>query len=123
MAKKKAATRSRKTAAPTTPTEPGESSQKQAPSAEERYAEELAFLAAYDDSRRPEGWRLSPHSVVQFVTGSDGEALKLPKSTKADSAIPRSLAISEKFVGERALIERCVVTLAGERGLLLLGEP
>ncbi|PVE05951.1 ATP-binding protein, partial [Streptomyces scopuliridis] len=27
------------------------------------------------------------------------------------------------FVGDRALVERCVVTLAGERGLLLVGEP
>src|SRR5262249_14259607 len=25
--------------------------------------------------------------------------------------------------GDRALVERCVVTLAGERGLLLVGEP
>jgi MoxR-like ATPase len=31
--------------------------------------------------------------------------------------------IARKFVGERALVERCVVTLAGERGLLLVGEP
>ena len=31
--------------------------------------------------------------------------------------------IGRKFVGERALVERCVVTLAGERGLLLVGEP
>ncbi len=31
--------------------------------------------------------------------------------------------IAPKFVGERALVERCVVTLAGERGLLLVGEP
>jgi hypothetical protein len=37
--------------------------------------------------------------------------------------VPRSRAIEEKFVGERALVERAVVTLAGERGLLLVGEP
>jgi MoxR-like ATPase len=33
------------------------------------------------------------------------------------------MRISKKFVGDRALIERAVVTLAGERGLLLIGEP
>ena len=33
------------------------------------------------------------------------------------------MVIGEKFVGDRALVERCVVTLAGERGLLLVGEP
>lgn len=30
--------------------------------------------------------------------------------------------IEQKFVGERALVERCVVTLVNERGLLV-GEP
>lgn len=114
MAKKKAVSKSK----PATP-----SLSKQAPSAEERFAEELAFLAAFDDSPRPAGWHLSPQSVVRFVTGSDGETLKLPKFPKVDDDVPRSLVIDEKFVGERALIERCVVTLAGERGLLLVGEP
>jgi MoxR-like ATPase len=33
------------------------------------------------------------------------------------------MVIEPKFVGSRALIERCVVTLAGERGLLLVGQP
>ncbi|WP_086812643.1 ATP-binding protein, partial [Streptomyces murinus] len=37
--------------------------------------------------------------------------------------VPRRLEIGGKFVGDRALVERCVVTLAGERGLLLVGEP
>jgi MoxR-like ATPase len=33
------------------------------------------------------------------------------------------LVIEEKFLGPRDIIQRCVVTLAGERGLLLVGEP
>jgi hypothetical protein len=33
------------------------------------------------------------------------------------------MRIPPKFIGQRGLIERCVVTLAGERGLLLVGEP
>ncbi|MGW0657991.1 ATP-binding protein [Streptodolium elevatio] len=83
---------------------------------EDAFADELEFLAAYDTGPRPPAWRLTPRAVVTFVVGSNGEALKL-----ADGS--RSLTISQKFVGERALVERCVVTLAGERGLLLVGEP
>ncbi|MEW2390840.1 AAA family ATPase [Streptomyces venezuelae] len=82
---------------------------------EDRYAEELAFLAAYDDGPRPPGWRLTPRAVVLFVCGSSGEELV--------DAAGRRLVVSGKFVGERQLVERCVVTLAGERGLLLVGEP
>lgn len=93
----------------------------QAPPPEARFAEELAFLAAWDGGPRPPGWHLTPKAVVHFVAGSKGEALSLPG--KAPKGVPKSLAIPEKFVGERALVERCVVTLAGERGLLLVGEP
>ncbi len=90
---------------------------------EELYAEELAFLAAYDDGARPPGWRLTPRAVVTFVMGSAGEALKLPDGAGVPDGVPRRLVVEGKFVGERALVERCVVTLAGERGLLLVGEP
>ncbi|MGW4380617.1 ATP-binding protein [Kitasatospora sp. NPDC004531] len=81
---------------------------------EDKHAAELAFLAAHDSGPRPPGWRLTPRAVVTFVLGSGGEKLKYGR---------RSLAIEPKFVGDRALVERCVVTLAGERGLLLVGEP
>ncbi|MEU7002152.1 AAA family ATPase [Nonomuraea sp. NPDC046570] len=72
--------------------------------AEVRYAEELAFLAAADPGPRPPGWLLTPSAVVSFVMGS-------------------GRAVSAKFVGQRALVERAVVTLAGQRALLLVGEP
>lgn len=39
---------------------------------EDRYATELAFLAAHDTGPRPPGWRLTPRAVVTFVTGSAG---------------------------------------------------
>ncbi|PRY38711.1 ATP-binding protein [Umezawaea tangerina] len=90
--------------------------------AEDAHREELAFLAAYDDGPRPPGWRLTPRAVVTYVTGSGGDALALPKGVAADG-VPSRLVISPKFVGERALVERSVITLAGERGLLLVGEP
>lgn len=88
--------------------------------AEERFATELAFLAAHDDGPRPPGWLLTPRAVITFVCGSGGETLKLPE---AHPGLPDELVVAPKFVGERALVERCVVTLAGERGLLLVGEP
>ncbi|WP_405482672.1 AAA family ATPase [Streptomyces sp. NBC_00009] len=89
---------------------------------EELYADELAFLGAYDSGPRPPGWRLTPRAVVTFVMGAD-EPLRLPDGADAGEGVPRWLAVRRKFVGERALVERCVVTLAGERGLLLVGEP
>lgn len=91
------------------------------------WAGELAFLAAYDDGPRPIGWRLTPRAVVTFICGSDGEPLSLPaKPAVKDpdaAALPAKLVVARKFVGERDQVERCVVTLAGERGLLLVGEP
>jgi MoxR-like ATPase len=87
------------------------------------FRDELTFLEQWDEGPRPPGWRLTPRAVVTFVAGSGGEALKLPKKAKAEEGAPRSLAISQKFVGGRAQVERAVVTLAGERGLLLVGEP
>jgi MoxR-like ATPase len=90
----------------------------QAPPPEVVYAEELGFLAAWDDGDRPPGWALTPRAVVTFVVGSAGEALR----ARRDDG-PAALVIAEKFVGDRALVERCVITLAGERGLLLAGDP
>jgi len=86
----------------------------QAPPPEQVHAAELAFLAAWDDGPRPPSWRLTPRAVVTFIVGSRGEALR---------AGGAAMAITEKFVGDRGLVERCVVTLAGERGLMLVGEP
>ncbi|MET7671820.1 AAA family ATPase, partial [Micromonospora luteifusca] len=82
---------------------------------EHLYADELAFLAAADQGPRPPGWKLTPQAVVTFIAGSAGRPVQGPDG--------RQVSIAPKFVGERALVERCVVTLAGERGLLLVGEP
>jgi MoxR-like ATPase len=93
--------------------------------AEALHAQELAFLAAWDDGERPRGWRLTPRAAVTFVAGSGDEHLRLAGagSGGGGASLPRSLAIVPKFVGHRALVERAVVTLAGERGLMLVGEP
>ncbi|MFE3017707.1 AAA family ATPase [Streptomyces sp. NPDC059256] len=82
---------------------------------EDRYRQELDFLAGYDQGARPPGWRMTPRSVVLFICGSGDEPLRAADGSQ--------LVVSRKFVGDRALVERCVVTLAGERGLLLVGEP
>ncbi len=87
----------------------------QAPPAEEKWKAELDFLAQFDAGPRPPGWKLTPSAVVTFVVGSNGLTLS--------SSAGERLEIARKFVGERALVERCVVTLAGQRGLLLVGEP
>jgi MoxR-like ATPase len=111
MAKKKTATQQT----------PG--NQHQQPSAEERYADQLAFLQATDTAERPAGWLLSPERVVDFLCGSRGEAIRAPASAKLPAGAAKSMVIEPKFVGSRALVQRCVVTLAGERGLLLVGQP
>lgn len=103
----------------TEPAEPTGPTRVQSPPVEATFAEELRFLAAQDPGPRPAGWRLTPQAVVTFVCGSRGKALERPAGGEG----PRSMVIAEKFVGDRALVERSVVTLAGERGLLLVGEP
>lgn len=73
--------------------------------AEQNYEAELQRLADTDTAERPTGWKLSPRAVRRFIIG--------------DSA----LAVTRKFYGDDALIDRCIVTLMSHRGLLLVGEP
>ena len=90
--------------------------------------DELQFLAHHDRGARPPGWLLTPRSVVTFLLGSAGETLRLAQADTAEDDevpddIPRELCITGKLVAERALVEQCVVTLAGPRALLLMGAP
>lgn len=73
--------------------------------AEKVYADELNLLAMEDDSPRPSGWRLSPRAVRSFILGD------------------AMLGVRKKYHGDDALIDRCIVTLMSNRGLLLVGEP
>ena len=77
----------------------------QRPPAETVYAEELAKLEKHDSGPKPPGWKLSARGVRSFILG--------------DTA----LGISRKFVGQPALVERAMVALATNRGLMLVGEP
>ena len=80
------------------------------PSAEVLFEEELTALSSADSSERPARWRLSPKAVRTFLLGSRGE--KVGK-----------IEITQKFFGDDALVERAIVTLASQRGLLLVGDP
>lgn len=87
------------------------------PPAETIHAEELAALAAADSHTRPPGWRLSPRAVRQFIVGTDSPM------THTWEGVKKKTVITQKFFGDDALVERCIVTLLGNRGLLLVGEP
>ncbi|KUN32901.1 ATPase [Streptomyces longwoodensis] len=78
--------------------------------AEIKYAEELDWLESVDDGPKPFSWRLSPKMVRLFVLGSE----------RADGL---DREISQKWFGDRSFVERSIVTLASDRGLLLIGDP
>ncbi len=78
--------------------------------AEIKYHEELEYLASIDRGPRPFSWRLSPRLVRAFVLGS------VP-SDKLDRPIV------QKWYGDTAIAEQAIVTLASDRGLLLIGDP
>src|SRR5215467_107809 len=75
------------------------------PSAEMRYADEIARLQAADKDPRPPGCRLSARAVRRLILGDE------------------TLAVSRKFYGDDPLVDRAVVTLIGAQGLMLVGEP
>ncbi|MBC7978129.1 MAG: AAA family ATPase [Myxococcales bacterium] len=77
----------------------------QRPPAEVLHADELARLRADDDAAKPPGWDLSLRAVRAFVVGDPARNIR------------------RKFVGNAALVERAMVSLATNRGLLLVGEP
>ncbi len=79
--------------------------QLQRPPAEVRFADELRRLRESDTDPVPPGWALSLTAARRFVLGD------------------ATAGISPKFVGDVALVERALVTLATQRGLLLIGDP
>ena len=83
--------------------------------AEVRYAAELEALRQ-NDSDPPASWKLSPRSVLAYLTG--GKKLKAKIGGEA-----KTVEITRKFFGDDTVLERAIVTLASERALLLVGEP
>ena len=77
--------------------------------AERRYEAELTALAKEDKAARPPGWLLSPRAVETYVMGSAKPV--------------GGVAITPKYVGDRALVQVAIATLASDRALMLTGEP
>jgi MoxR-like ATPase len=80
--------------------------------AEIRYRDELQALRAADKEDKPRGWHLSPRAARAFVVGTESGG----KASGKD-------VVRRKFYGDDALVDRCIVTLMSNRGLLLVGEP
>ncbi len=77
--------------------------------AERKYQAELAALAAADTASKPPGWVLSPRAVETYVMGA--------------AAPIGGVIITPKYVGDRALVQVAIATLASDRALMLAGEP
>ncbi|MEM9075054.1 MAG: hypothetical protein AAGE52_41540, partial [Myxococcota bacterium] len=75
------------------------------PPAEVVYAKELKMLEESDEGPRPPGWRMSPKAVRSFILGD------------------KQRNIRRKFVAHASLVDRAMVALATNRGLMLVGEP
>jgi MoxR-like ATPase len=81
------------------------SSGMQRPPSEVIYAGELSKLRENDSGPKPPGWALSPRAVRTFILGD------------------KAMGIRKKFVGNPSLVDRAMVALATNRGLMLVGEP
>jgi MoxR-like ATPase len=77
--------------------------------AEKKYENELKALQAADKAARPPGWALSPKAVEVYILGSDKPV--------------GGVAITPKYIGDRALVQVAIATLASDRALMLVGEP
>ncbi len=75
--------------------------------AELQYAEELNALIQAEKYSCPDGWRMSPRSVLTYICGG--------KCGKLD--------ITPKYIGNRRLVEIAISTLVTDRALMLIGEP
>src|SRR6516162_7039531 len=75
--------------------------------AEVLYAEELDALAKAEKHHVPAGWRMSPRSVLTYISGG--------KCGKLD--------VTPKYIGHQRLVEIAISTLVTDRALLLIGEP
>lgn len=73
--------------------------------AEVVFQDELEKLRAMDLGPVPPGWQMSPKAVEKFIMGDD------------------SMAIERKFVADRAMVIRIIISLCTSRGCLLVGEP
>lgn len=76
-------------------------------SAEVLYQQEIEALIAAERDPIPTGWKMSPKSVLTYITGGK----------------VGNTRITPKYVGNKRLVEICIATLVTDRALLLIGEP
>lgn len=74
-------------------------------SVEVKYKDQISLLISNDDDVKPYGWQMSPRSVLKFILGD------------------KSLNINKKIYGNDKVVERSIVALATNRGLMLIGFP
>ncbi|MCC6524576.1 MAG: AAA family ATPase [Polyangiaceae bacterium] len=77
--------------------------------AEKKYEKELRALVDADKGARPPGWAMTPRAVQAYVMGADKPV--------------GGVTITPKYIGDRALVEVAIATLASDRALMLAGEP
>lgn len=76
-------------------------------SAEQMYQEEIEALIKNEKSHIPNGWKMSPQSVLTYIIGG-----KVGKKE-----------ITPKYIGNKRVVEIAIATLVTDRALLLIGEP
>ncbi len=75
--------------------------------AEQLFQKEIDALIAAEKDPIPTGWKMSPRSVLTYITGG-----------KAGRTV-----ITPKYIGHKRLVEIAISTLVTDRALLLIGEP
>lgn len=75
--------------------------------AEELYQKEIDALIKAEKDPIPEGWRMSPRSVLTYLMGG--------KAGRTE--------ITPKYMGNQRIVEIAIATLVTDRALLLIGEP
>lgn len=75
--------------------------------AELLYQKEIDALIEAEKNPVPEGWKMSPRSVLTYIVGG-----------KAGRTL-----ITPKYIGHQRLVEIAIATLVTDRALLLIGEP
>ena len=75
--------------------------------AEQLFQKELDALMEQETGAVPQGWRMSPKSVLTYICGGRCG----------------NMDISAKYIGDRRLVEIAIATLVTDRALLLIGEP
>jgi MoxR-like ATPase len=76
--------------------------------AEQLYAQELEELQKQETGKRPANWKLTPQSVVTYLTGGK---------------LKNGFEVTPKYIGNKRLMEIAVATLTTDRALLLYGLP